>query len=579
MNNILDSTHPMFSLPDPEVVWLSMSGPDNAVARASKITWERRSVLRQICLLSGFRWDNVNAFIGPAWHINTLIEALNEALFQIKMESSVVFTMEKIAEAGRKKVEWLDTHIQAMEQASEGQLRPFQSEDAYWMAHAGSGVLAYEQRIGKTVLALTQVRKGAVIICPLAAVELVWGWHVRKWLPWKRFTPLQAFRWPQEDEVVCLNFERLKDALCEAPEGVTIIVDEAHAARNPATTRTRRSRAIVSAALRKDGRAWALTGTPAPNGRPKELWALLELVQAGKKTFGDLKSFSREMELDWDNAGAKGRMASVVLRRLRSQVASHIPPATWRDWDIPLDQLESWAQEAMNRLWDMAVARGLNVGDPAELVRALHRDPEFHEISRIRSALATAKIPLAEKWAEEMEEAGEPCVVVSAHRAPVLALGNRPGWGYVMGGDTQRQKTVEAFQAGHLKGIALTVGAGGVAINLDRADNLLFMDRDWVPGNNAQAADRIISTSKTQVKSFVRMLVDHPLERRVEEVLSGKISVITRAIDTLAAGGGETEGARAQAIIDMAAKPHIPKEVDLGAMGSFIANLPAIPKF
>jgi hypothetical protein len=552
------------------------------LVRGEKLIWERKSQLTKVCCSThGFK-KSVNSLNGPAWKLPQLVSELRDLGFTPLLEPSVIHAMGKIANADKGKTAWVDDQMASMEAATGNRFRSYQVEDARWMASVDSGILALEQRLGKSCTVLTQVREpGGVIICPLAAIELVWGAHVRDWLPWMKFTPITKFRWPKSGEIVCMNYERLMDDPGDAPSGVTIIIDECHYVRTPTATRTRRCRAVVASAMRSKGRAWGLTGTPAPNGRPEELWALLELIQVGKKMFGDKKSFQREMLANWSNSGARGRIASVILRRLRSQVASQVPPATWKDWHVPMSDLESEVLESMNRLWKLAQERGLDVGDPKELIKALHHDPEFHEISRIRASLAEAKIPLAQSWVEEMEEAGERCVIISAHRIPVLYFGTRPGWGLIIGGDDpgnkgKRKAVVDAFHRGELKGLALTVGAGGTAINLDCADNLLFVDRDWVPGNNAQACDRVVSTDEKTARSkfFTRMIVDHPLEHRVEEVLSGKMMIINQSIDSLGAGGGETEGDRARRILaDVQIASGFEEGIDRDRLGSVLDSI------
>jgi hypothetical protein len=559
---------------------VSMTYGGGAKVRYKRLSWGRRSLLTALCGRMGFAWDDCNAWVGPSARVAELVLSMREHQFFPLLEASVVHEMNKLVELEKNRTAWVPEKLERMQAASGQKFRPYQVKDASWMAAVGSGVLALEQRLGKSCLALTQVHDSAVIICPLAAVDLTWGYHVRRWTPWLRFTALEKFRWPEQGEVVCLNYARLCDEPGEAPVGCVIVIDEIHQIRNPATRQTRRVRAVIASAMRHDGHAWGLTGTPMPNGRPKELWELAETLRMGKRLFGSLRAFTREMTENWEDGGAKGLLSSFIVRRLRSQVAADIPPQTWRDWDIPFASVEGWARQALDRMWTRAKELGLDQGDPAELVRALHRNPEFKEISRVRAALAAAKIPAAITWAEEMEESGERAVVVSAHVEPVEVLGTRPGWGMIHGGvsGARRKEIVDAFHAGTIRWIAYTVGAGGTALDLCPADNLLSVDRDWVPDNNSQAVDRIITVDMAlaRPKFMVRMLFDHPLELRVEEVLCSKLGFITSTIDTLGEGG-ESVGDRAlSALGALAVAP--PKDVDLDAISAVLPSLtPAAP--
>ena len=137
------------------------------------------------------------------------------------------------------------------------------------------------------------------------------------------------------------------------------------------------------------------------------------------------------------------------------------------------------------------------------------------------------------EYIEEQEEQGVPLVVFSSHLAPLDELLGRPGWA-VISGDTKlekRQEIVDAFQAGHLKGIALTIRAGGVGLTLTHAWKVLFVDLDWVPGWNSQAEDRVCRIGQTSNKvEIVRMVNDHPLTLHILNILVEKTRLIENAV-------------------------------------------------
>src|SRR5262249_38834164 len=118
--------------------------------------------------------------------------------------------------------------------------------------------------------------------------------------------------------------------------------------------------------------------------------------------------------------------------------------------------------------------------------------PPFETFSAVRRHLAESRIKAALDLVEGFEGAGQPLGGFSAHREPVLRIGGRPGWGGITGDTSppKRQELVEAFQLGQLKGLALTISAGGVGLTLTRASVALFIDLDWGPENNRQAEDR-----------------------------------------------------------------------------------------
>jgi SNF2 family DNA or RNA helicase len=55
-----------------------------------------------------------------------------------------------------------------------------------------------------------------------------------------------------------------------------------------------------------------------------------------------------------------------------------------------------------------------------------------------------------------------------------------------------------------------------------------MLDRGWVPGDNAQAEDRIVEAGKTDPLLYTDLLIDHPLEEHLLYVLLLKQEQIVR---------------------------------------------------
>jgi hypothetical protein len=138
------------------------------------------------------------------------------------------------------------------------------------------------------------------------------------------------------------------------------------------------------------------------------------------------------------------------------------------------------------------------------------------------------------EYVEECEDAEVPLVVFSCHTAPVMALSEREGWEVITGATSSeaRAEIVRRFQAGELRGVALTIAAGGVGLTLTRAWKALFVDLDWTPALNWQAEDRICRIGQTNNKVLiVRMVSEHILDQHVLRLMSEKIAWIQGAIE------------------------------------------------
>lgn len=81
---------------------------------------------------------------------------------------------------------------------------------------------------------------------------------------------------------------------------------------------------------------------------------------------------------------------------------------------------------------------------------------------------------------------------------------------------------VRLFQEGKLKGIALTIGAGGIGLTLTRGHQVIFLDLAWTPTLNEQAEDRAVRIGQTKGVIVTRIIADHVIDRRVVELLSEK---------------------------------------------------------
>ncbi len=100
--------------------------------------------------------------------------------------------------------------------------------------------------------------------------------------------------------------------------------------------------------------------------------------------------------------------------------------------------------------------------------------------------------------AELVQDDDDAWVVFSWYRAAVHAMAERlaakgiESW--VVTGDTPhelRAEYIARFQAGERRVFIGTLATLGESVNLQRANNAVFVDRSWNPGTQAQAADRI----------------------------------------------------------------------------------------
>lgn len=413
-------------------------------------------------------------------------------------------------------------------------MKPYQILDAHDVAQRRAILVAHEMRVGKSIVTLAAApdRAAMVVVCPKTA-KLEWIRTVRQWRPDLAPVPIDKapdFRWPEEGEVVVIHYDALPAAPGRLNREVVVIVDEAHRCKNTKTIVYKKTRAVVRTALVARGKCWLTTGTPIMNKQP-ELWAILQLAGLGDEAFGSWPTFCRVMGgtqgvwgMEWGEPTDRGRelLKKVMIRRTREEVGMGSEP-TYQEIAVPVDGILAEELAEFERLLSH---HGLTVQDVVNLTSgaAAARSIDFTMISRVRSAVAAAKIPEMLAVVAEHESTREPLVIFSSHRAPVNHLRDRPGWGVVTGEDStrHREETIAAFKRGELLGVGLTIKACGVALDLTRASRALFVDRDWVPANNAQAESRLAGHDQKNAVVIATLVADHPIEHRLYEILMTK---------------------------------------------------------
>lgn len=407
----------------------------------------------------------------------------------------------------------------------------YQQAGVKWLVRQKSCLLGDEPGLGKTAQVLRALSGPTIVVAP-ASLRLVWRDQTKRWRPDFRVVLPKAGHLPipRGKEIVVVSYDSLpKPAgktrlLPEALGHVLVVLDEAHKVKGDDTERTYRVRLLTS----QTERVWALTGTPLV-GTPTDLWGLLVSARLAEASFGDEEAF---LDAFGGKKGAWGMkfpttprqpevvkacLAKVMLRRLQEDVLPDLPKKRYAVVRVePPEDLLDELQEA-NAAWESIGFRDL---------------PPFELLSSLRHALAKSRIPALLELVEQHEDVA-PLVVFAAHVEPLLALEKRQGWGVMTGRTPQRQRQtlVDAFQAGDLKGLACSIGVGGTGFTMTKAAHIIFASRDYTPGVNDQAEDRVRRIGQLASRVLITDLVtDHPVEERLHEILANKSALIHNTV-------------------------------------------------
>jgi SNF2 family DNA or RNA helicase len=377
-------------------------------------------------------------------------------------------------------------------------------------------------RVGKTpqaILACEAVgAKRTLVVCPAIAVPQ-WQREFARWAP--GLPPAT---------VVSYDRARRDVKALAAMEWDVLIPDECHFAKNPDAARTKAiySRGGLGWASK---RIWALSGTPAPN-HAAELWPMMKAFGVTELSYNDFAArYCTIRQPGFKITGTRsdrvpelrGLLSTFMLRRTRAEVAPDLP-------DVELDFLylqPDWkALEAV----DMDhLSRQLAALPESQQLAYLER--QFETLAELRNATAMAKATaLAEAIAEDINAKLLPQTVVFGWHIEALKLvvnrlrARGVSAELLYGGTsaTQRSAIQADFAAGKLQTVVANIVTAGTAIDLSAADHGYFLELDWVPANNAQASNRIVSMMKNRKVSFDVATIPGSVDEIIQRTLKKK---------------------------------------------------------
>lgn len=423
-----------------------------------------------------------------------------------------------------------------------GDLRDYQLQGYAWLARLaawGAGAcLADDMGLGKTVqslaLLLSRAADGPALIIAPTSVCMNWIDEAHRFSP--TLNPLPFGKGDRSqmlddlkpfDMVVCsYGLLTTESDLLTGVRWRTIIADEAQAFKN---ANTRRSKAIMK--LEGDFKI-ITTGTPIEN-HLGELWNLFHFINRG--LLGSHDEFNRNYARNIEVGDAhmrqrlKNLISPFVLRRLKRDVLTELPPRTDITLTVELSPAEVALYEALRR---EAIADVVAVQSDNQ-----RRMIVLAQITRLRRAvcnpalvvpeagLASAKLEMFGELVDELLENSHKALVFSqfvGHLALIREYLDKRGVFYqYLDGSTRpvdRNRAVAAFQAGQGQLFLISLKAGGLGLNLTAADYVIHMDPWWNPAVEDQASDRAHRIGQQRPVTVYRLIAANTIEEKIVEL-------------------------------------------------------------
>ncbi len=451
-----------------------------------------------------------------------------------------------------------------------GQLRPYQERGLGWLSFLyqfnQGACLADDMGLGKTIQLLAFIQhlknqhklsKPILLIAPTSVLT-----------NWKRealtFTPklsLLEHYGPKR----CSNKENLRKSLNGIDIFITsygllfrdrellkiidwqgVVIDEAQAIKNP---KAKQSIAIreVTKNLQNNPIRIALTGTPVEN-RISELWALMDFLNP--KVLGEEEFFNQRYKLPIEHYGdisslkdLKARVSPFILRRLKTDqsIISDLPSKIELNEWIHLSQEQehlynNTVEQSINEIASTPLGQrhGKTLGlltrlkqicnHPALALKERNIDKNFLNRS--------TKLQRLEEILDEIIESNDRAILFTqfAEWGHLLQQYLEKRWEsevpFLHGGTSKinRQAMVDRFQEDPRgpNTFILSLKAGGLGINLTRANHVFHIDRWWNPAVENQATDRAYRIGQTKSVVVHKFITTGSIEEKIDQMILQK---------------------------------------------------------
>eukprot|EP00960_Hanusia_phi_P061004 764699-Hanusia_phi.AAC.2 len=439
-----------------------------------------------------------------------------------------------------------------------GQLREYQLEGLNWLVrlynNGISGILADEMGLGKTVQTvamigyLTEFKDAPgphMILAPKSTMSN-WIKEFRKWLPAHRIVyvggskeereeQLKKHVQPGEFDVVITSFE----IVCREKNHFKkfnwryFVIDEAHRIKN--------ENSLLSGVVRelKTHSRLLLTGTPLQNNL-HELWALLNFLLPDE--FADADDFDAFFESSEKAEEVTGKLHRILrpflLRRLKADVEKGLPPKSEVNMYIPMSNMQKKLYSSiLKKDVDAINGKGGERSRLLNIVMQLRKccnhpylfegqepGPPFVEGEHLIDN--SAKLKVLDRLLEKAKAEGSRVLIFSQMTRMLDILEDfcwYRGHQYCridggISGDV-REEMIENFMKDDSDKFIflLSTRAGGLGLNLQKANWVILFDSDWNPQVDIQAMDRAHRIGQTKPVLVYRFIVENSVEEKVLE--------------------------------------------------------------
>jgi SWI/SNF-related matrix-associated actin-dependent regulator 1 of chromatin subfamily A len=446
-------------------------------------------------------------------------------------------------------------------------LFPYQVVGADFLAQRTFALLADEMGLGKSAQAIRACdllfARRILVLCP-AIARVNWTREFERFslygLPaWCLFT--RTDRTSNQPGITVCSYDLLTEPDIAANLGAVpwdvMICDESHYLK---TLTTKRTKAVLGkhGLLKKAARVWLLSGTPMTN-HPGDLWPLLYVSNTTPLKYEEFTAkfcTGRGTPFGWKITGAnhaaipelKALLAKIMLRRRKTEVLKDLPPITFSavtveagPVDLEISMFELWKRAGGDeKLMDIIKFQDSTLANAMGLVTNRPKAPTLRELlpvltgmekslAELRLHTGLCKVAAAVEMVRNELDAGlDKIVLFACHRMVIEGLreGLRKYGAVTLYGGTppaKRQINIDKFQKDkRCRVFIANIQAAGTSVTLTAAAEAMFVECDWTPANNAQAAMRVHRIGQTRPVRIRYCSLANSTDEKVTDALRRK---------------------------------------------------------
>jgi SNF2 family DNA or RNA helicase len=314
-----------------------------------------------------------------------------------------------------------------------------------------------------------------------------------------------------------------------------VALDEAQYIKNP------RAKVSQAACRLRAAHRLCLSGTPIEN-HLGELWSQMRFLMPGLLGSEDHFNacYRTPIEKQGDderNAALKRRVAPLILRRTKDQVATELPPKTELIHLVELHTAQKDLYETVRAMMDKRVRQAIAASGLGESrivfldallkLRQICCHPRLLPPEFATRVTESAKLDFLAELLEVLLEEGRRILVFSQFTSMLALIAghlDRAGVRYLQltGASKDRGALVAAFQSGRVPLFLISLKAGGTGLNLTAADTVIHYDPWWNPATENQATDRAYRIGQDKPVFVHKLLCQNTVEERIHQLQQDK---------------------------------------------------------